>query len=187
MVYTFDMRTFREFVEQDMAAAPSMTGSGAPPSPGSDDPNDVGDSSMMNRRLGLSDQEAKDMDAHGESLLAPAGTDFGHEYISSEPLPIHIDPNDAGKEGTVQAMAMYTLVNPRMIVRRGSTAPYEGEIEDKPIQLTDSLRNWIKLYAWKQAGAGGGAGAMPPGGAPPGGPGGAMGAPPGGPPGMGGM
>lgn len=173
------MRTFRQYIEANMAAAPSM-GAPAPPAPSSSDDKGHDDLGVMGRELDISPEDLataiKDTPTIAFSPIHRKGQRRG-----SGPQIVFADKvNKSGSvDGRLMQGNMQKLQNPN-----GSRSYSKDDTENINFRgLNRKDASYTYPNAWlepfKQApGAMGGAPGMPPGALPP---------PPGSMPGMGGM
>jgi hypothetical protein len=164
------MMSFRKFLEEDMASAPSGDAT-APPSPGQGEKTKPGNNKMQTgwREFGISDEDGWQALKHGEPIMSFEPLKVpGHPIVPSAPEPITVDDEGNGK-------VLYSVMNKEKFQNPNGTK-YHGPIKDMPIRFGDQDRKKRKslsisdivLSPWSKA-QGGMAGGMP-GGPPPGGP-----------------
>lgn len=123
------MLSFRDFVEADMAAAPSM-GSPAPTAPGQggDTPKGRNDMRVGWREFGIDDEDGEEALKHGEPIMSHSPLDDPNSPIkASGPMPITYDDED---HGTI----LYKAMN-RAKFQNPNGSKYHGDVRNRKVFL----------------------------------------------------
>ena len=162
--------------QQDASAAPTAGGGGETSAP-----SQTYDSSIGDRELGISPEDRKDINDHGEFIMSFQPLVFpGHGIIASAPLVLQIVKQYPDRSADVKVM--YTLSN-REKLQNADGSKFNGQVEDKPAHMSRQELDRVRLDPFSKGAMGGQMGGPM---QPPGGPGGMPpGMPPGSPPGGG--
>lgn len=148
------MSSFRKFIEEDGTAAPFMGDNPAPSSPD----NKKYDVSVGDREFGISPDERKTIDLHGEFIMSYQPLTIpGHNVIASAPIPLQIMKKFP--DGSAKVKVMYSMTNPEKLMNLNRTK-HQGPVEDQVTYLSKKQLDKIQLSPFGMAGAGMGGGMM---------------------------
>lgn len=153
------MVSFHKFVEDE--AAPAMDGPTSPPVPGSEDSGTHNDSRVLNKELGISDEDAVEVD-RTKTFLCNEEIEFPEDgVVVLPPIDVRIEPID---DENMFKLTVYAT-NPRKIQDMNGN-DYQGDKLEFTKEVNKEYVEAIKAQGW---GSGGGMPGMgsPMGGGPP--------------------